>query len=370
MVRAVPRPKLLKRASWDSIENDTDADLSQHRMLPKAHFRSTINTERLRSDRSKQPFAFLYFQFEAGSVPKRFIAQLEAFIGTRLRATDSFGFLSSDSFAVICPYTKADSVKSLSAEIHAWLISKGCPCVSKVQQYPSSAQDANAEVVESMWDNDSQDDSRGPLSGDPWMVDRVPIYKHLIDTFGGIFCLILFLPVLLFAALAIKATSKGPVLFVQERIGRGGKPFKLYKFRTMIVGAESLRDNLLALNEQDGPAFKMKHDPRVTRFGRFLRRTSLDELPQLFNVIRRDMSLVGPRPLPTCEATQCSDWQQRRHDVLPGITCKWQVSGRSQVTFDEWMRMDLHYVDHQGLWEDITLLGRTVPAVFSCRGAV
>jgi lipopolysaccharide/colanic/teichoic acid biosynthesis glycosyltransferase len=143
----------------------------------------------------------------------------------------------------------------------------------------------------------------------------------------------------------------------------------MFKFRTMVVGAEELKQDLLALNEQDGPAFKITHDPRGTRIGRFLRCTTIDELPQLWNVLRGDMSLVGPRPLPCAESDACLPWQRRRLHVTPGMTCIWQVSGRSQVSFAEWVRMDLRYIRSLTLGHDLKLLAQTVPAVILRKGA-
>jgi lipopolysaccharide/colanic/teichoic acid biosynthesis glycosyltransferase len=143
----------------------------------------------------------------------------------------------------------------------------------------------------------------------------------------------------------------------------------MYKFRSMVSDAESRKADLLALNEQDGPAFKITGDPRITRLGRFLRDSSIDELPQLWNVLKGDMSLVGPRPLPCDETANCLDWQRRRLDVTPGLTCIWQVRGRSQVTFNEWVRMDVEYVQRRSLWCDVQILLATVPAVIARRGA-
>jgi lipopolysaccharide/colanic/teichoic acid biosynthesis glycosyltransferase len=165
------------------------------------------------------------------------------------------------------------------------------------------------------------------------------------------------------------ATSPGPLLFKQRRMGLGGRPFQMLKFRTMIVNAEAQRSELLALNEQDGPAFKIKDDPRITRFGKFLRKSSIDELPQLWNVLRGEMSLVGPRPLPCFEAEACEPWQQRRHDVTPGLTCLWQVYGRSKCKFADWMRLDLRYLASRTLWRDIKLIVLTIPAVLWRKGA-
>ncbi len=172
---------------------------------------------------------------------------------------------------------------------------------------------------------------------------------------------------MLLIAIGIKWTSPGPVLFKQKRTGLGGQVFEIYKFRTMSVNAEDQLCELRHANENDGPAFKMQRDPRVTGIGRFLRMTSLDELPQFWNVLSGDMSLVGPRPLPCHESAASAPWHRRRLDVTPGITCIWQVSGRSLVRFDQWMRMDIDYVQSQSLWGDIGMLFRTVWAVASRR---
>jgi lipopolysaccharide/colanic/teichoic acid biosynthesis glycosyltransferase len=176
-------------------------------------------------------------------------------------------------------------------------------------------------------------------------------------------------PLLLATAAAIKLLSPGPVFFCQRRYGLGGHPFTIYKFRTMCVNAEQRKAELRKFSEQDGPAFKMKSDPRITRFGRILRATSIDELPQLFNVLLGDMSIVGPRPLPCDEAARCLPWQQRRMDVTPGLTCIWQVEGRSRVSFDDWVRMDVRYIQSRSLANDAKLIAQTLPAVVLRKGA-
>ena len=173
------------------------------------------------------------------------------------------------------------------------------------------------------------------------LVRRMPLWKRAIDFVGAAFGLLLLSPLFMTVAAAIKLTSPGPVVFKQRRAGLGGRPFTIYKFRTMCVDAEAKKKALRALSEQDGPAFKLTHDPRVTRIGRILRKTSIDELPQLWNVLKGDMSLVGPRPLPVDESEGCEQWQKRRLDVTPGLTCIWQIKGRSEVTFAEWVRMDV-----------------------------
>jgi lipopolysaccharide/colanic/teichoic acid biosynthesis glycosyltransferase len=168
--------------------------------------------------------------------------------------------------------------------------------------------------------------------------------------------------------MAVKLTSRGPIFFSQLRTGLAGKPFRIYKFRSMTVDAESKKRLLLAFNEQDGPAFKIKHDPRVTLVGRFLRRTNIDELPQLWNVLIGDMSLVGPRALPCGEADGCSQWQRQRLDATPGITCIWQAHG-TRDSFDDWVRMDVQYIRSRSLLVDVKLMLETVPVVMFGRRA-
>jgi exopolysaccharide biosynthesis polyprenyl glycosylphosphotransferase len=201
---------------------------------------------------------------------------------------------------------------------------------------------------------------------------RTPLDRFLkrgLDIAGSLLALtILAIPMLIIAAL-IKLTSKGPVFFAQERAGLNHRPFRMLKFRTMVVNAEELKDKLLAQNEMSGPVFKMKNDPRVTTVGRFLRKVSLDELPQFINVLRGEMSLVGPRPPILKEVKQYDWWQRRRLSTRPGITCFWQISGRNDVDFVEWMRLDLRYIDNWSIGLDLKILLLTIPAVLKGRGA-
>lgn len=176
-------------------------------------------------------------------------------------------------------------------------------------------------------------------------------------------------PVFIVVALAIKMTSKGPAVFAQERVGLNGRAFKIFKFRSMVVNAEELKARLAHLNEMSGPVFKITNDPRVTAVGKFIRKTSIDELPQLFNVFNGDMSLVGPRPPLTSEVNLYDSKHRKRLAVRPGITCIWQISGRNEVDFEEWMEMDADYVDRWSLWLDVEILARTVPVVLGMKGA-
>jgi len=197
------------------------------------------------------------------------------------------------------------------------------------------------------------------------------VMKQLMDFAGSLLFLALFWWLFALIALLIKFTSPGPVLFRQRRSGINGQPFTIYKFRTMVTNAEQLQHELAAMNEMSGPVFKVSNDPRVTPIGKFLRKFSLDELPQFFNVLRGEMSLVGPRPLPVDEVKRFNDLAHRRRlSVKPGLTCLWQISGRNNVSdFKEWVRLDLEYIDHWSLWLDITILWRTLPAVFAGTGA-
>jgi len=195
------------------------------------------------------------------------------------------------------------------------------------------------------------------------------LLKAVTDRVIAALAIILLSPLLLIAATIIKLTSPGPVLFHQVRSGLNGRLFKMYKFRTMVVNAEELRETLLDRNEMNGPVFKIKNDPRVTRIGRWLRRTSLDELPQLFNILLGDMSLVGPRPPIPAEVEKYERWQRRRLSMKPGLTCFWQIAGRNEVDFEDWMKLDLKYIDNWSYKLDIIILLKTVPVVLLGRGA-
>ncbi|MBS2021591.1 MAG: sugar transferase [Deltaproteobacteria bacterium] len=193
--------------------------------------------------------------------------------------------------------------------------------------------------------------------------------KRLFDIVSSAVALWILLVPLSIVALVVKLTSRGPVFFKQVRVGLYGKPFHMLKFRSMVVDAEAIKARLEKLNEQTGPVFKMKNDPRVTRIGRFIRKFSIDELPQLINVLRGDMSIVGPRPPVPSEVAKYEPWQRRRLSVRPGLTCIWQVSGRNQISFEDWMYLDMQYIDHWSLAKDFNLIFKTVPVVFTGRGA-
>ena len=193
--------------------------------------------------------------------------------------------------------------------------------------------------------------------------------KRFFDIAASAAALAALSPLLLAAAALVKLTSRGPILFRQERVGLHGRTFHMLKFRSMVANAEQLKALLAAKNEQSGPVFKMKRDPRVTAVGRFMRKHSIDELPQLVNVLRGDMSIVGPRPPVLTEVASYEAWQRRRLSVRPGLTCVWQVSGRNEISFQDWMLLDMRYIDHWTLAGDFGLIWRTVPVVLTGRGA-
>ncbi|HII4499417.1 TPA: sugar transferase [Clostridium perfringens] len=195
-------------------------------------------------------------------------------------------------------------------------------------------------------------------------------FKRLIDILGSGFGLIILSPVFFIVAIAIKfEDSKGSVLFSQKRVGQYGKEFNMYKFRSMVSNAEELKDKLMEQNEMSGPMFKMKHDPRITKVGKFIRKTSIDELPQLINILKGEMSLVGPRPSLPKEVVKFEPWMLERLEVKPGLTCYWQVMGRNDIDFEDWMKLDIKYVHDRNLWLDIKLIFKTFFVLFGDESA-
>jgi exopolysaccharide biosynthesis polyprenyl glycosylphosphotransferase len=194
--------------------------------------------------------------------------------------------------------------------------------------------------------------------------------KQALDTTFSLSSLILLSPLFAIIALAIKLSSPGPVIYTQERSGLNGRKFKFYKFRSMVDGADKMQADILDMNEMSGPIFKIEDDPRITKVGKFLRKTSMDELPQLINVLQGNMSLVGPRPPLPGEVEQYEHWQRRRLSMKPGITCIWQVNGRNGVDFEEWMNMDMEYIDNWSLWLDFKILFKTAWVVSAMKGAM
>jgi lipopolysaccharide/colanic/teichoic acid biosynthesis glycosyltransferase len=326
---------------------------------------AVLQRERMRADRTGRTFSLLALELEDKDRRNGGMDRLVRILKKRLRATDDAGWLSSREVGVVLPDTSAAGAWKVAADI-ADQYAQTQPPQCEVYTYPSTW------LPPAPGHNGAARDRSAARPAQPLeslFVRPLPPWKRVVDLLGAVIGLVISSPILLAAMLAIKCTSPGPVLFRQQRSGLGGKPFMIYKLRTMVLGAELRKQQLLPHNEQDGPAFKMTHDPRVTPVGRFLRSTSIDELPQLWNVLRGEMSLVGPRPLPCHESADCVAWQRQRLDVTPGLTCIWQVRGRSTVTFTEWMRMDRQYVGNRSLLNDLKILAATAPAVLTRRGA-
>lgn len=195
------------------------------------------------------------------------------------------------------------------------------------------------------------------------------LMKRFIDILGAVFGIILLLPLFIIVSFAIRIESAGPVFFIQKRCGKDGRIFKMYKFRSMVCNAEEKLVDLVYMNEMSGPVFKIKNDPRITKVGYFIRRTSIDELPQLINVLKGDMSLVGPRPPIDREVLNYTGYEKQRLLIKPGLTCYWQVSGRNGIDFDEWVNLDIKYIMERNLWVDIKLILKTILVLFGDKNA-
>jgi lipopolysaccharide/colanic/teichoic acid biosynthesis glycosyltransferase len=331
-------------------------------------FAQILQIERQRADRSDSIFSLLAFAPESDDVRDATYRQLEEILGRRLRNTDFTGWLDDDRIAASLPGTPPAGAWRLAEDICGQFPESVPAPVCTILTYPTEG-GPQKEL--------RRDAPRSAPRPKTWAVQpmetlfmvEMPIWKRALDIIGAAFGLVILSPLLAVVALLVKFTSPGPIFYSQMRSGHGGKPFRMYKFRSMVVDADAKKQELMAINEQDGPAFKLRNDPRVTKIGKFLRKTSIDELPQLWNVLMGDMTLVGPRAMYCPEMEACTPWQRRRLDVHQGITCIWQVRGRSSVPFDEWMRMDIQYVRARSLLRDLWLLIKTIPAVLFRRGA-
>jgi lipopolysaccharide/colanic/teichoic acid biosynthesis glycosyltransferase len=321
-------------------------------------FRRAIDEERMRVDRTGKHFAIVVF--DCLDAAKR--RQLATACRERLRLIDRTGLLSSREVALLLPGTDAAGARKVADEISSRIEGDGAPLSQGIYVYPG-----NAIAIDAGGSRDTV--AAAVHTAEELLVEPTPLWKRLLDIAGASFGLLLASPVMLAAAIAIKLDSPGCIIFTQVRSGLGGQPFKIHKFRTMRVDAEALKHSLRENSEQDGPAFKIKDDPRITRVGRYLRRTCIDEFPQFWNVLKGDMSIVGPRPLPCDESEQCEDWQRRRLTVTPGLTCIWQVSGGMRIPFVEWMRMDIRYIRSRRLLHDLKLMWATLIAVIFHRAS-
>ncbi len=331
-------------------------------------FRQLIRRERYRADRAGHRFALIAIRFlHSSEQSARDEADVIHWLQQELRITDDVGELDHGRIGVLLPDTDREGAEVVADRIRLECMTVELPNEIEISVYPELGQHT-APPLDPQRQPETVNQSMSLMQS--LFVERTPLWKRSLDVLGASIAILATSPLLLGIAVAIKVTSPGPVFFAQARSGLGGRPYRIWKFRTMCQDAAEKHHMLLALNEQDGPAFKMRDDPRVTTLGRFLRKTSLDELPQLWNVLAGEMSLVGPRPLPCQETEACEPWQQYRLDVTPGITCIWQVHGRSRVSFGDWMRMDLQYIRSRSPLRDARLLCKTLPAVLSGRGAV
>jgi lipopolysaccharide/colanic/teichoic acid biosynthesis glycosyltransferase len=362
-------------------------------------FMPALERERSLSYRVGFTLSFIVFNLEDRYHNLVLRKELEEIVLQRVRAADIVGWLDHMRLGIVMPNTPGEGGKKLAESICQNITHILPPPAYKVYIYPtggfpvwddysqsSKEQHDFAEVVSR--DMPSRWVSNQSVHGEYCLIyshptakhvglDRlnnifirpIPRWKRTMDVVGAFIGIIVFLPLMLWTAVAIRLSSPGPVIFKQKRAGRGGKPFDLYKFRTMVVGADELKTFLSIRNEQTGPVFKISDDPRVTRVGRFLRKYSIDELPQLMNVLQGDMTLVGPRPPTLDEVPRYDQWHYQRLEVTPGLSCIWQVSGRNEIAFEDWVRMDICYKNASSFRNDLKILLHTLPAVVSGRGA-
>ena len=387
-------------------------------LSPKA-MELVLTKERMRCDRYGQYFALIVIQIKkvAGLEPTRQLRLVARILHQRLRLTDEKGLLLKGGLGVLLPMTELEDARivldsivqkarqnglTFEAEIFTYTGKETFPKSSDTIGPPSdsdsnivfddelSVENAIVETSASMSkstvatvgtpvgaiatiraENLSQlrRSSVGKIVSastipSKYICRLYPTWKRCLDVCFALIGLVVSAPIILIVAIAIKLTSKGPILFRQMRTGQFGIAFPIYKLRTMVADAEELKGKLHQLNERDGPAFKMKNDPRVNALGRWLRKTGIDELPQLWNVLVGHMAIVGPRPLPCNEDAKCKVWHRRRLDTKPGLTCTWQISKSRRVSFSDWMRMDLRYADKRTIVGDVSLMIKTVLAVF------
>jgi lipopolysaccharide/colanic/teichoic acid biosynthesis glycosyltransferase len=357
-------PKLKIKLPWkgSSLTESRPAGAEPKVWLPlhsPEKMNAIIRRERARSDRIAAGFSLLVMSAKETRHATAVLNRVAKYLSSRLRLTDELGWLDDYRLCAVLSSTLPTGAWKLAEAIQSEC-HDGASVDYKVYYYPSDDhfQVEEPSALEHQLRSTVPAEPMEPLLSQP-----THGWKRSLDIAGAIIAAKHRTGARRIAAIAVRLTSPGPVLFAQVRSGRGGVPFRMYKFRSMVVDAEAKKKDLLSKNEQDGPAFKIRSDPRITWIGRFLRSTSIDEMPQLWNVLRGEMSLVGPRPLPCDETANCQPWHRQRVDVKPGMTCIWQLRGRSAVAFDDWMRMDISYIRKVSLVGDVKLLVGTVPAV-------
>ncbi len=365
-------------------------------LMTATQFHREVMRERIRSTRRSFPFCVITIQLQRESSCKLPARSLVRMLHRNLRITDHKAMLSHRRYAVLltdtpemggrCTIDRLSHLakkRGLSIEMHLRVHDpegfdpdRDPPTGDENRRFDrkhdvssSGERSRRGDAVATDWlsvNGDVEVSSEAPIAEQPIM--RM-FAKRALDIFGAVFGLIVTGPIILAAMYTIKRRDGASPIFTQTREGRSGRPFTIYKLRTMVVNAEETQHELRAQSHRDGPAFKISNDPRVTSIGHFLRKSCIDELPQLWNVLIGDMSLVGPRPLPWHESRACDPWHRRRLDVRPGMTCYWQVEKDKVESFNDWMRLDLKYVHQFGVLEDLRLIARTVTVPVMGRGS-
>lgn len=359
-------------------------------VLNEGQFQHELAKEIFRSDRrvTRRRFGLIRLMLKGNQdsvQPTELEPELLSLFRKRLRISDSIGWYQSN-LGFLLPETEKEGTLRCANDLTEIAVSHGYEVDTEVSIYPDDdelisladelrsddfdndppvkhshadwSKASNLENVEKNGESKGTDlSARVKMTKHAFVKSyKTPVWKRAIDIVGAGGGLLMLSPLLLVAAAGVKLTSKGPVFFSQMREGKNGKQFGILKFRTMVTDAEAMQAELRSLSEQDGPAFKLKDDPRITKIGKYLRKSCIDELPQLVNVLTGDMSLVGPRPLPVHESLECVAWQRARLTVLPGLTCTWQAYAARDTKFAEWMRMDLEYIENRSFWNDIKLI--------------
>lgn len=358
---------LLGNKSRGAVVGGPRRDFAVGCLNSRQDFSLILERERARADRNGHGFSLV--TFDVGDGHARHAGLVQQVLANRIRLTDELGWYDDRRIGVLLFNTPGEGAWNYANRVREALSPAARDPEFSVYTYPANWPAARDDgTSRSAAATPSCLEPARPAI-DPYRLDPLPWWKRAVDLALAPVALAVLLPLLILLSLAIKLTSRGPVFFKQERAGIRGKPFTCWKFRTMVEGAEAQKPDLMKFNERSAVAFKMRNDPRVTWVGRLLRKTSLDELPQLINVLRGEMSLVGPRPLPVEEAMQQDAWHNMRLEIAPGITCLWQISARHESSFDTWARLDIEYARNRSLPLDLKILLLTIPAVFSTRGA-
>ena len=349
-----------------------------------AAFQTILAKERARVDRNSHVFSLVSFEVDPQDSGRDTTNHLIDQLKKNIRITDEIGWLDNGLIGVLL-FNALSEEASLFIEKIKRNCSQKTLCKYSISTYPEDkVNHSHNDGVHKEFGNSSHHslpgstslhdhfgvtDKQIALRLQPVFFDKLSAWKRLLDIIVSSIALVALSPLLVAIAIAIKLTSKGPVFFKHKRAGLGGVPFRFLKYRTMYVDAEDKKATLMQFNERTGPVFKMENDPRVTRLGHFLRKWSLDELPQFINVLLGDMSLVGPRPPTLDEVEKYESWHNYRLEIKPGITCIWQVYARHEKSFENWVRLDIKYRKEQSLLLDMKLIALTLPAVLSRRGA-